>query len=362
MKKLGLALVLGAIVSSAPSAEAGGGWAWANKASSSSRYKAPSAYSFNSGGGSIWIDREGTGLYRVTFDGLVPPSDIGGNAQVVAYGSGRGYCNVRMWTGNEVFVGCYSATGQLANSTFVVALTHVPSGSSIAGDAGYLWSASASGGDVPSFWSWSAAGEANTVQRSDVGYYFVFLEGISSFGAVVTAYDPNQEGLYCTGAAFPDTIREGRTRAAVTCFDKQGDPTDARFSLTVGQVYTFESNGHAYGQARFVEPPTEFPSPWIPHSFSKVSLEFAPFPDEVLVRLTSGVELTARVPILPPSDKSIAFVTAYPSINGMRCKIRSWFAVEGGSTDVNFHCSDKDGQAFPHVGWTVVYATLQPVE
>jgi hypothetical protein len=82
----------------------------------------------------------------------------------------------------------------------------------------------------------------------------------------------------------------------------------------------------------------------------------------VLMRMTSGMELTARVPVLPSLDRSVAFVTAYPNDVGMRCKIRSWMSEEPSTTDVHFHCADKFGQAVARVGWTVVYASVQPVE
>ena len=95
------------------------GYAWATQPSSPS-YTPSASHSYNSGGGAIQITRRAPGLYTVTFNGLGGRLLDGGNVQVTAYGSSNSQCKVENWGRESVAVRCFSPSGTLVDSYFVV--------------------------------------------------------------------------------------------------------------------------------------------------------------------------------------------------------------------------------------------------
>lgn len=83
-------------------------------------YTAPSGRSFNSTGGPITIERDGTGVYRATLDGL----PRGGAAVVTAYGTNGHRCSILAirtnGTPQRVKVKCVDETGTPANTKFLL--------------------------------------------------------------------------------------------------------------------------------------------------------------------------------------------------------------------------------------------------
>jgi hypothetical protein len=104
----------------------GSGYVWANNPTVSS-YTPNPAYSYNSPGGAITINRSSVGVYAVRFSGLGESGKPGGNVQVTAYGSGSESCKVVSWNSGGadfiVNVRCFNTAGNLVNSRYTVLVT-----------------------------------------------------------------------------------------------------------------------------------------------------------------------------------------------------------------------------------------------
>jgi hypothetical protein len=116
-------LLLAGFAPGAYGAGSGYGFAWANN-SKQARYTPSETYAFNSSGGSISIQRRGTGTYQVNFAGLGGHGTAGGNVQVTAYGNGSEQCKVVSWnSGGADFiidVKCIDIQGGPADTQFSI--------------------------------------------------------------------------------------------------------------------------------------------------------------------------------------------------------------------------------------------------
>jgi carbon monoxide dehydrogenase subunit G len=99
------------------------GYAWANNPTSLGYTPSP-AYSFNSSGGAITINRSGVGAYTVNFSGIGGSGSAGGNVQVTAYGSGSEACKVVSWnSGGADFIAnvrCFTTTGSAVDTQYSI--------------------------------------------------------------------------------------------------------------------------------------------------------------------------------------------------------------------------------------------------
>lgn len=100
------------------------GFAWANQLATAS-YTPSTAYSRNSSGGGVTINRISAGLYDVTFAGLAKPGSTPENVQVSSYGGAYTYCSVVNWanTGTAdltIRVACSNAAGAATDSYYQI--------------------------------------------------------------------------------------------------------------------------------------------------------------------------------------------------------------------------------------------------
>jgi hypothetical protein len=355
----------------ARAAQAAGGFVWSSSLSGTSTYSANGQYSYNSAGGSITVTRMPNmiGRYRVTFGGL---PIVGGNAQVMAYGSGSEYCNVVSWSTTDVNVQCFAQGGTPVDTFFVASLTGWQSGGGPP-HGGYVWNASPVA-SVSAPYYWNSSGHAVEVSRSLAGEYLVHFHDVSNVSGqsahgttLVTAYD-GSAGAYCI--SFVDSLGQSAPSTAwtvaiaVRCFNKDGVPADSKFSLAWSTEKLFESNAFSWYDkgSTDVAGPTSSPSvAW------SVFLPGEGSSDAVIFGSSgSGTSLNyyTRIPLVA-SGSSAAIVSA-AQWNPTRCKAfvwepyhdASWSQSQGG-VQVTTKCFDKNGGVQPNSSFTLGYGTTQ---
>ena len=93
------------IATSEPLISSGGiiasGYVWANNPTAAN-YSPMAAYSFNSSGEAINIQRLSVGRYLVTFNELGGNGVAGGHVQISDYGAGSHQCRILSWASNSV--------------------------------------------------------------------------------------------------------------------------------------------------------------------------------------------------------------------------------------------------------------------
>lgn len=95
------------------------GYAWANSPSPGGEYTPHLAYSYNSSGFGVTVDKTSLGLYTVKFVGL---SGLAGTVSVGSYQAGI-VCNAIAWYGSSdwyVDVECHDAAGIQIDSLFTI--------------------------------------------------------------------------------------------------------------------------------------------------------------------------------------------------------------------------------------------------
>jgi hypothetical protein len=99
------------------------GFVWADNSTAAS-YTPSTTYSYNSSGGTITIERTGTGVYRVRFAGLGGHGKAGGHVQVTAYGAGSETAKVQSWNSSGadfiVNVRCFDRVGSPIDTRYTV--------------------------------------------------------------------------------------------------------------------------------------------------------------------------------------------------------------------------------------------------
>jgi hypothetical protein len=191
-------------------------------------------YFFNSSGGTADVNRQGTGTYQVTLDGL---ATSGGHVEVsVLKGTHTPvHCVVEWWTNvsaNEVAeISCYNRNGTSVDTPFLLLFTNREGmmGHGV-GQTAYLWADQASEVHyVPdATYRYSSAGRAPAITRTSAGRYEVVLPGMPSGGAV-------QVTTYGTGDSIchPITVRRNATPQIVNvrCDSPSGTPQNSQFVL-----------------------------------------------------------------------------------------------------------------------------------
>jgi hypothetical protein len=206
------------------------GYLWVFQADGS--FTAATAYQFNSAGGPITVEHQGTGQYRVTYAGL---GDPGGVAHAQAYGSAGDFCAVQGWAPNgpdqQVDVACFDPGGAPADRTFV---TNFAAGSQdtvrfsyLVADqpnnaARYQPAAARRYDDV--------APAETTARRTDLGRYEVHLPAAvrqpgEPYTVQITAYGS-------AGHCKLSTLDEATGTALVACRSAGGSYVDTRFALS----------------------------------------------------------------------------------------------------------------------------------
>jgi hypothetical protein len=207
------------------------------------------------------------GQYSVKFPGIAHPFIT----HVTAYGNDHAYCVSHRGVLNfefrfvEAGVNCYSAAGEPVDHRFTMTLIAV--GSSWRGrPLAYLEGGLAGGQPLVDF---NSSGAANSVEKIDRGTYAVRLPNLGAVAGHVQVTPAGFEPVRCKVAGWgPD----GTTQVIyVRCFDRNGNASDTRFSLTyaerlniLGLSAGFDPDGHdsAYAWANQPSTATYAPSPF----------------------------------------------------------------------------------------------------
>jgi hypothetical protein len=192
-------------------------------------------YSFNSTGAVNQVTRPATGRYQVDFGPGF--TRLGGVVHVTGLGWDGDFCKVQRWDQAQAEVRCYTAAGQLTNSSWSLRYhdQHLPNGFAELG--GYVW---ANDHDA-TLNQWYApntlhsfnmqGGEVNQVRRVAIGRYEVELRRIPAFDAgnsVATAH--GLDGISCK---VTDQFPSGsNTRVEVDCRNAAGALRNSYFTLT----------------------------------------------------------------------------------------------------------------------------------
>lgn len=329
------------------------GFAWVTETAAVSP-----TYAFNSEGGTVTATGS-AGLYTVTFGGL---GGIGGDVQVVAYGSSNARCKVSSWGGTwpgalSVNVACHTPGGTLTASAFVV--QYARKNVTVDGAGAYLWAEqpSAAAYCPSNLYSWNSTGGVNCITRGSPGIYDVSLPGLTATGGTfqITAY--GSAGEHCKIQSWGST---GVAQSArVLCFDAAGLPVDTRFDLNYfapQEVSVFDYG--AYAWAHNATAAVYTPSPT--YSYNSGSINGWPGCVGWLGAIEGG-KATADLGSYYlwyenlSSTGSAVQSTAYGA-GPNYCKVTGWFTPARGGAQAQSQCYAPDGTKAnsPYVG---TYAT-----
>ncbi len=198
-------------------------YVWANNPATAN-YTPNPAYTYNNGN-PVSISRNGTGVYTVALGTIV--ATPGGNVQVTAYGPESNRCKVQNWSAGNVQVNCFDGSGNPSDSRF--SLLFVRANLSDEGLA-YVWGNNPAAANYTPNPAYSFnLGAPVSITRQATGTYKVQLGNIASGSgqnAQVTAYGATND--HCKVVSWSGGA------VNVRCFAPNGTPTDAQFSLFVG--------------------------------------------------------------------------------------------------------------------------------
>jgi hypothetical protein len=313
------------------------GFAWVNL----SNGNVNTSYSYSTAGGTISVSSAATGAYTVRFPGL---GGSGGNAQVVAYGSGSARCKVASWgtSGADEVVGvrCHTAAGAAVNSAFVV---HYGRKTSNNGVGAYLWADQASAASYyPSAsYSWNSTGGTNSITRTATGAYTVRLPGLAATGGTVevTAYGTSSQ--HCKVASW---VASGADQLVyVRCFNTTGGAADTQYALN----YQGPANVSVFDEGAFAWADNATSASYTPntnYSYDSGNINGWPGCGGWLGTTTGGKTSTGtyfmRHTNLDPMN-SAAIVTAYGT-DSKYCKVTGWSA-NGTGVQINTQCYTSGG-------------------
>ncbi|MEA2621302.1 MAG: hypothetical protein QOH61_212 [Chloroflexota bacterium] len=209
---------------------------WASDPTSPT-YTPFASYSYNSTGGTITVNRTGTGEYRVSLPGL---GGYNGSVQVMSMGSDKAVCNTGGWGTDpgdpqSVVVGCRALVGGAPIDTYFNLLYARDVGMTGFADpsakAAYLYADEPTAASYlpSSSYRWSSSGHGPRVTRQAKGRYTVRLTGIAGAGgsAQVTLY--NNTKFRCQVSSLPTT---GSTQlVGVRCYGPAGHAVDSIFDF-----------------------------------------------------------------------------------------------------------------------------------
>ena len=353
---LTIGLLIGAgLVIVAPAHAAGttgAGYVWAND-STAAFYTPSASFNFNSTDpfdtvNTISRTVDGIGpLYTVRFPDL---GLSGGTVRVTAYGSGSVSCQVQGWTpvGDDqlVLVRCFDNAGNAVNSRFTAAYTNVESPAD--GELAYVWAnnptATLHTPYTPSLTYQANSGGSNiTITRSATGLYSVHMPGIGNPDTTHVQVTPyGSTPARCVTPGWGYNVAGNAQDATVKCFSMDGDPMDARFTLTLAAETNIlglsnccdpDGNASAYALVFTPEVNGEFEI-WEPSEFTS-----NPFATGVGNRLGVGRYTVSWYPHISHGAGNVQ-VTAY-SGSAANCKVVFWTNTSG----INVNCFDADGDA-----------------
>jgi probable HAF family extracellular repeat protein len=204
-------------------------YAWADSPTAAS-YTPNPAYAYNSTGGAIHIDRQGVGLYNVTFAGLRGwGAGLSSAVAVTAYGSTTSSCSSITYssspTSTVVLVGCFDVAGQrMADSRFTIM---VVGNQSVPRPSAFVMSGG--GAPVPPpnpAWNWTSGNHPITVtHQAGAGEYDVLLGTGNTPRSAKLVIATSGGGTRCNNV----TGISGGLR--VRCYDWTGAVTNQGFSV-----------------------------------------------------------------------------------------------------------------------------------
>ena len=204
-------------------------YAWANSPTAAS-YTPHPAYAYNSTGGAIHIDRQGVGIYDVTFAGLRGwGAGLSSAVAVTAYGSTTISCSSITYssspTSTVVLVGCFDAAGQrMADSRFTIM---VVGNQSVPRPSAFVMSGG--GAPVPPpnpAWSWTSGNHPITVtHQAGAGEYDLLLGTGNTPRSAKLVTATSGGGTRCNN--LTDIVGGLRIR----CYDWAGVATNQGFSV-----------------------------------------------------------------------------------------------------------------------------------
>ena len=201
----------------------------------------------NQSGGDVRAERSGIGQWEVTFEGLAPILDRGGNVQVNSP-SISDYCKVVNWRseiGGDDFstrIHCFDRDGEPVDGPMFVAVIPPANEHNFA----FAWAGRKTGTyeTLPKF-TYNPSGTVE-VDRTNVGRYTVRFEGLGSDrpggNVQVTSYGP--DNTRCK-------VREWRSlgedfSVEVQCMSSTGEVKDSLFSIAIIPAGTTSSLGYAW--------------------------------------------------------------------------------------------------------------------
>jgi hypothetical protein len=215
-------------------------WAVASADNTGGPYALNPLYSHNPTGAPITFSRLGAGDYQFVIEKGTSGLTGGGTVQVRAYRSSI-RCTPYFWNNTassvNVRVRCRNVFGALQDEWTIVQW-YAASGTD-ARETAYLWldrPSETTPYAVPSQYAYNSTGGTNVVSHGVApGEYLAFLPGLTAAGGNPHVVSYGDTTSYCKiGSWYRFSLG---TFVAVRCFDRDGDPADARWVLR----YT---NGH----------------------------------------------------------------------------------------------------------------------
>ena len=350
-------------------------WIWAD-----GRDVPSSSYQYNSSNKTNSMKKLATGKYLVTIPGL--RERRGGTVHVSAYGKSKTHCKPQSWrfrNGNrEIFVNCYTLSGQPADSRFTLLYLNKPQLNK--GDAGYVYANKPQNKEyIPSkTYQWNKSGKLNTIRRQAKGHYVVRFPKANLSEIITAGQTPKTPGGTIMVSAYGrstshcqagDWLVTEETQASdrvttskavdanVYCFDKNGNPIDSRFTAlytTNAALGPFDKQRGAYLWAHG-------------HKINKIYTPNKKYQSDQASALQTGhtakrlAKGTYEIHLkgVKPSGKSGAFITPYGS-TAAYCNILSWTALTTSSgnqnTKLNINCYNTEGQ-LEDARFTLLYQT-----
>jgi hypothetical protein len=314
------------------------GFAWAQN--STGDFDASPGFSFNIQGGTNHVTQTGTGTYRVDFEGL--GANVGGNAQVTAYGTGSEYCNVSSWISNlmmlELNVSCFDKNGNPVNTRFAASYAYRTDKPGAEG--GYVWADQPSSASyTPStMYQWNSTGSNSTITRSGTGTYAVFLPGQDFVGGTteVTAYGSNK---HCKVTSWGPN--SGGQTVNVKCFTPSGSAADTQFALSFSKGSPNASLAFAYAWSNDATSSSFTADTTYQKGFilGVSSANLPPAKPVTVSRSGTGSYNVVFPGMDSVSGKTNVKITSYGS-DSARCKVASW-----GSNNASVRCFSSSGAA-----------------
>jgi hypothetical protein len=319
------------------------GYVWADQPTGGD-YTPDRSYQRSSRGKVNVIQRDGfVGLYRVLFRGLWSfPND--GTVNITDYGAGeRTACGIELGVDDDpwyvvshtVMVEEHCRELPLISAdarfdvTYAVRTEHT-------GRYAYLWADQpASPSYTPLFdHQFNSAGLTNTITHDSIGHYAVHLPGVNGGANGGTVKVTPEQGKLCNVSSWGSNDVE--VVVFVRCFNLDGTPRNARFTMTFANKINLLGNGkgYAYAWANKSSSPSYTPDPHF--SASK------PGGDITIARHSPGI-YTVSFAGAGTAIRSHVQLTAYGNTSN-QCRVQGW-GPNGAGQAVGVECYDIDGNA-----------------